>query len=95
MVNSIFDGAVSQAQYGEAWLLTANIINTNLEPELLYTGRKPRKSLTATGFSKFQSNEDVIFRLFGLRAKVPNLLMQRTVKTPRTSREVETLGSCL
>ena len=45
-VKAIFDGAVNQAQNGEAWLPKVNIINTDLETELLYTGGRSRESLT-------------------------------------------------
>ena len=37
-VRAIFDGAVNQAQNGEAWLPKVNIINADFQTELLYTG---------------------------------------------------------
>ena len=66
---AIFDGAVNQAQNSEAWLPKVNLINADLETELLYTGGKSRKSLTATDFSKFQGEDEVISRLIDLKNK--------------------------
>ena len=60
---------MNQAQNGEAWLLKVNIINADLETELPYTGGRSRESLTTTGFSKFQSEDEVISRLIDLKNK--------------------------
>ena len=64
-VKAIFDSAVNQAENGEAWLPDINIINTDLETELLYLGGGSRKSFQ-TYFSKFQNENDAIFRLIEL-----------------------------
>ena len=76
---AIFDGAVNQAQNTEAWLPKMNIINTDLEPGLLYTGGWFWESLTTTDFSNFQSKDEVISWM------VPHLMMQRRVKNSKKS----------
>ena len=68
-VKAIFDGAVNQAQNGEAWLPKVIIINADLETELLYAGGRSRESLTITDFSKFQSEYEVISRVIDLKNK--------------------------
>ena len=73
-IKAIFDGAVNQAQNGEAWLPKVNITSADLEAELLYTGGRSREFLTATDFNKFQSKDEVISRLIDLENKDRHLI---------------------
>ena len=87
-VKAIFDGAVNQAQNGEAWLPKVNIINADLETELLYTGGRSRESLTTTDFSKFQNEDEVISRLIDLKNKGTTL---NDAEKSKESKEVRSL----
>ena len=60
-----------------------DIINGDLEIELLYTGGRSRESLTATDFSKFQSEDDVISRLIDLKNKGTTLNDAEKSKEPK------------
>ena len=62
-----------------------NIINADLETELLYTGRRSRESLTATDFSKFQTEDEIISRLIVLKNKGTTL---NDVEKSKESKEV-------
>ena len=66
-VKAKLDDAVNHAHNYEAWL--PNIINADIETELLYAWRNSRESLTTTDFCRFQSEDDVIFRLVDLNKK--------------------------
>ena len=70
-VKAIFDGALNQD--GERWLPKVIVISTDLESELLYTGGRSKESLTATDFSKFQSENDVISMVTDLKNKSTTL----------------------
>ena len=82
-VRAIFD--VNQARNVKAWLPKVNIINADLQTELRYTGGRPIESLTATYFSKFQSEDEVISRLIVLKNKGTAL---NDVEESKESKEV-------
>ena len=73
-IKATFDGAVNQAQNGEAWPPKVNIISADLEAEPLYTGGRSREFLTATDCNKFQSKDEVISRLIDLKNKGRHLV---------------------
>ena len=82
-VRAIFD--VNQARNVKAWLPKVNIINADLQTELRYTGGRSIESLTATYFSKFQSEDEVISRLIVLKNKGTAL---NDVEKSKESKEV-------